>query len=374
MIRRAAAEIDDGAVAPARGDARRRRVPLPLAHGRALAAHVPVDGRGALRRAPGVTSSGTSTRQPRPLVRHRGRRRAGRAPIALYGFSADARRPSGGAWSWTPSSGARLSPRARWPLLIAHARALGVRTSALRGAGGQRRSSTACIHDGRLRRPAATDEAGGRRFVQLVAATVEPDGRRSLTSSSPPSASTRCWGEIRECLEKGWTGLGYKTVEIEQAWRAHTRPAARPLPGLGERRAAPGAAAAQGASAAGRTATRSSPRRSPSSPPTTPSSTSGCGRCSPTWTSTCASTPRRSRERITPAHARGDVRRPGRQPRPATPRCAGLCRERGLTLILDAAHMAGTWMADGTHAGADADVDGVLLPGGQEPAHRRLRA
>ena len=29
--------------------------------------------------------------------------------------------------------------------------------------------------------------------------------------------------EIRECLEKGWTGLGYKTVEFEEAWRNYTR-------------------------------------------------------------------------------------------------------------------------------------------------------
>ncbi|HYX24534.1 MAG TPA: DegT/DnrJ/EryC1/StrS family aminotransferase, partial [Thermoanaerobaculia bacterium] len=29
--------------------------------------------------------------------------------------------------------------------------------------------------------------------------------------------------EIRECLEKGWTGLGFKTVEFERAWTDHTR-------------------------------------------------------------------------------------------------------------------------------------------------------
>jgi dTDP-4-amino-4,6-dideoxygalactose transaminase len=29
--------------------------------------------------------------------------------------------------------------------------------------------------------------------------------------------------EIRECLEKGWTGLGYKTGEFEEAWKAYTR-------------------------------------------------------------------------------------------------------------------------------------------------------
>ncbi len=28
--------------------------------------------------------------------------------------------------------------------------------------------------------------------------------------------------EIRECLEKGWTGLGFKTVEFENAWKEYT--------------------------------------------------------------------------------------------------------------------------------------------------------
>ena len=28
--------------------------------------------------------------------------------------------------------------------------------------------------------------------------------------------------EIRQCLEKGWTGLGYKTVEFEEAWQRYT--------------------------------------------------------------------------------------------------------------------------------------------------------
>src|SRR6185369_836871 len=27
---------------------------------------------------------------------------------------------------------------------------------------------------------------------------------------------------IRECLEKGWTGLGFKTVQFEQAWKDYT--------------------------------------------------------------------------------------------------------------------------------------------------------
>lgn len=31
-----------------------------------------------------------------------------------------------------------------------------------------------------------------------------------------------CLSEIRECLEKGWTGLGFKTVAFEQAWCEYT--------------------------------------------------------------------------------------------------------------------------------------------------------
>lgn len=31
-----------------------------------------------------------------------------------------------------------------------------------------------------------------------------------------------CLNEIRECLEKGWTGMGYKTVEFEKKWMEYT--------------------------------------------------------------------------------------------------------------------------------------------------------
>lgn len=31
-----------------------------------------------------------------------------------------------------------------------------------------------------------------------------------------------CLLQIRECLEKGWTGLGFKTVEFEEAWKKYT--------------------------------------------------------------------------------------------------------------------------------------------------------
>lgn len=32
-----------------------------------------------------------------------------------------------------------------------------------------------------------------------------------------------CLKEIKECLEKGWTGLGFKTVEFEEKWKEYTK-------------------------------------------------------------------------------------------------------------------------------------------------------
>lgn len=31
-----------------------------------------------------------------------------------------------------------------------------------------------------------------------------------------------CLKEIRECLEMGWTGLGFKTVQFEDCWKEYT--------------------------------------------------------------------------------------------------------------------------------------------------------
>ena len=31
-----------------------------------------------------------------------------------------------------------------------------------------------------------------------------------------------CLEQVRECLEKGWTGMGFKTVEFEEAWKKYT--------------------------------------------------------------------------------------------------------------------------------------------------------
>lgn len=39
---------------------------------------------------------------------------------------------------------------------------------------------------------------------------------------TPTFEVEECLEEIRECLEKGWTGLGFKTVEFEEAWKKYT--------------------------------------------------------------------------------------------------------------------------------------------------------
>lgn len=39
---------------------------------------------------------------------------------------------------------------------------------------------------------------------------------------SPKFEVDECLKEIKECLEKGWTGLGFKTVEFENQWKKYT--------------------------------------------------------------------------------------------------------------------------------------------------------
>ena len=31
-----------------------------------------------------------------------------------------------------------------------------------------------------------------------------------------------CLAAVKECLEKGWTGMGFKTVQFEEAWKTYT--------------------------------------------------------------------------------------------------------------------------------------------------------
>lgn len=44
----------------------------------------------------------------------------------------------------------------------------------------------------------------------------------SIQLFKPKFEVEECLEEIRECLEKGWTGLGFKTVQFEEDWKKYT--------------------------------------------------------------------------------------------------------------------------------------------------------
>lgn len=64
-----------------------------------------------------------------------------------------------------------------------------------------------CLAERATLAPDAPAEVRQQLGVQLFVPTFDIDA---------------CLDGIRECLEKGWTGLGYKTVEFETAWKHYT--------------------------------------------------------------------------------------------------------------------------------------------------------
>ncbi|MEA4986522.1 MAG: aminotransferase class V-fold PLP-dependent enzyme [Anaerovorax sp.] len=44
----------------------------------------------------------------------------------------------------------------------------------------------------------------------------------SIQLFKPTYHIEECLSEIRECFEKGWTGLGFKTIEFEERWKEYT--------------------------------------------------------------------------------------------------------------------------------------------------------
>lgn len=44
----------------------------------------------------------------------------------------------------------------------------------------------------------------------------------SIQVLKPKFHVNECLDQIRECLEQGWTGMGFKTVEFEDAWKKYT--------------------------------------------------------------------------------------------------------------------------------------------------------
>lgn len=162
--------------------------------------------------------------------------------------------------------------------------------------------------------------------------------------------------EIRECLEKGWTGLGFKTVAFEAAWSAYT--------GLPHSHFLNSASA--GLHLAFRLLGEADGWQPGDEVITTPLTFVSTNHAilyedlQPVFADVdehlCLD-PRSIAGRITPrTRAVCFVGLGGNAGRYTEVR--ELCRERGLRLVLDAAHMAGTWMGGpgDRHAGWDADA------------------
>jgi dTDP-4-amino-4,6-dideoxygalactose transaminase len=162
-----------------------------------------------------------------------------------------------------------------------------------------------------------------------------------------------CLAEIRECLEKGWTGLGFKTVRFEEAWKEYSE--------------LPHAHFLNSATAGLHLAVRLLKDRGGWSEGdeviTTPLSFVSTNHVilyeglKPVFADVddylCLD-PASVAERITPrTRAVMFVGLGGNAGR--YEEIVSLCRERGLEVILDAAHMAGTRIG-GRHVGGEADV------------------
>jgi dTDP-4-amino-4,6-dideoxygalactose transaminase len=52
---------------------------------------------------------------------------------------------------------------------------------------------------------------------------METKQTKSINVFLPKFRKEEILSHIEECLDKGWTGIGYKTVEFEEAWKAYTK-------------------------------------------------------------------------------------------------------------------------------------------------------
>jgi dTDP-4-amino-4,6-dideoxygalactose transaminase len=160
--------------------------------------------------------------------------------------------------------------------------------------------------------------------------------------------------QVRECLEKGWTGLGFKTIEIEEAWKSFTGlPHAHFL-----------ASATAGLHLAVRMFKEEYHWEDGDEVITTPLTFISSNhvmlyeKLKPVFADideTLCLDPQSIAEHITPrTRAVMYVGLGGNTGQLLA--VAKLCQEHNLKLILDASHMSGTRWTNGKHIGAEADV------------------
>lgn len=177
---------------------------------------------------------------------------------------------------------------------------------------------------------------------------------RPINLFAPTFRIEETLAQIRECLEKGWTGLGFKTIEMEKAWCEYSGlPHAHFL-----------CSATAGLHLALRLLKQNKRWNDGDEVITTPLTFVSTNhvilyeRLQPVFADVdgylCLD-PLSVESRITSRTRAVMFVGLGGSPGQLR-RIAELCRDRGLSLILDAAHMAGTRWKAGTHVGAEADA------------------
>jgi dTDP-4-amino-4,6-dideoxygalactose transaminase len=68
---------------------------------------------------------------------------------------------------------------------------------------------------------AAREREAETHFLERNAAELA-SGPHPIKLFQPSFRVAECLDEIKECLEKGWTGIGFKTRQIETAWTDYT--------------------------------------------------------------------------------------------------------------------------------------------------------
>ena len=270
--------------------------------------------------------------------------------IALYGFSPDGAAAEWGRFVIAPERRGRGWGRRSLELLIEHAHALGVRTlhcEVLSGNGAERLYRRLGFVE------TGVSEQDGRRFIRLAAGLTDARAPEPIHLFVPTFRVEESLAEIRECLERGWTGLGFKTVDFERSWCEYAEVAHAHFLN----------SATAGLHLAFKLLKEADGWRPGDEVITTPLTFVSTNHAilyedlQPVFADVdeyLSLDPASVAERITPrTRAVCFVGLGGNAGRYEAVR--DLCRARGLRLVLDAAHMTGT-RTRGRHVGGDADV------------------
>lgn len=77
------------------------------------------------------------------------------------------------------------------------------------------------LHSG-FRQYGEISDNNGRKLIQMELSRKDCLAMSTIQVLKPKFHVDECLAQIRECLEKGWTGSGFKTAEFEAKWKEYT--------------------------------------------------------------------------------------------------------------------------------------------------------